>query len=80
MTSALHEINHVGRPMNGQRMPGKAGPWGDVACHVASQPELVIRCCCKQGYHQVLQRDDTDMQRHKFGVGQFRDWSARVVG
>jgi len=44
MISALHEIDHVGRRMNRQRMLSKAGPWGDIACHFASQFELVIRC------------------------------------
>ena len=80
MIGALHEIDHVGSRMNGQWMLGKAGSWGDIACHFASQSKLVIRCCRKQGNHQILQSDDTDTQRHEFGIGQFRDWSARVVG
>ena len=73
MISALHEIDHVGSRMNRQRMLGKAGPWGDIACHFTSQSELVIRGCCKQGNNQILQRDDTDTQRHEFGIGQIRD-------
>ena len=60
MTGALHEIDHVGGRMNCQRMQGKAGPWGDIACHFARQSELVIRCGGKQRNHQILQRDDTD--------------------
>jgi hypothetical protein len=80
MIGALHEIDHVGSRMNGQRMLGKAGSWRDIACHFASQPKLVIRCCRKQRNHQILQSDDTDAHRHQFGIRQFRDWSALVLG
>ena len=73
MNGALGEIDHVSGRVNGQRMLGKAGPWGDIACHFPSQPELFIRCCRKQGNHQILQCDDTDTQRHEFGIGQIRD-------
>src|ERR1035437_9397308 len=80
MISALHEIDHVGGRMNRQRMLGKAGPWGDIACHFASQFELVFGCYRKQRNHQVFQRDDTDTQRHEFGIGSFWDWNSLVVG
>ena len=73
MNSAIHQIVHMGGRMNRQGMLGKAGAWRDIACHFTSQSELVVRRCCKQGDHQVLQRDDTDTQRHEFGIGQFRD-------
>ena len=79
MIGALDEIDHVSGRMNRQRMLGKAGPWGDIACHFTSQSELVIRGCCKQGNHQILQRDDTDTQRHEFGIGQLRDCNSLGV-
>jgi hypothetical protein len=73
MIGALHQIVHVGGRMNRQRMLGKAGPRGDIARHFMSQSELVIRSRCKQGNHQIFQRDDTDAQRYEFGIGQIRD-------
>ena len=69
MIGALQEVDHVGSRMNRQRMLGKAGPRGDIACHFASQFELVFGCDRKQRNHQILQRDDTDAQRHEFGIG-----------
>jgi hypothetical protein len=54
MIGALDEIDHMRGRMNRQRMLGKAGPRGNIACHFTSQPELGIRSCCKQGNHEVL--------------------------
>lgn len=60
MIGALDEIGHASGRVDRQKMLGKAGPWGDAACHFTSQSELFIRCCCKQGTHEVLQGDDTN--------------------
>ena len=79
MIGALDEIDHVSGRMNRESMLGKARPRGDIACHFTNQSELVIRCCCKQGNHQIFQRDDTDTQRHEFGIGQIGDCNSLGV-
>ena len=43
------------------------------------QSELFIRGRCKQGNHQIFQRDDADTQRHEFGIGQIRNCNSPGV-
>ena len=75
MDGAVHEMDHLGGRVNGQRMRGEARPRGNVSRHLARQIELLRRCLRQQRDDQVLQRDHPHLELHQFDIGQRRDGS-----
>ena len=76
MTSSFNQMDDARGGVNGQRMMRKARPWGNVSCHFACDVKLPIRCPRKQSDHQVLQRNNANLQLDKFRI--FQRWGVRL--
>ena len=73
MTGPFDKADHLGCPIDCQRVAREARPRRDVSRHVANKLELTIRRLSQECDQHVLQRDHADLKLYQFGVRQRRN-------
>ena len=72
MNCSIDDIDHVRSRLNSQRVVREARSRRDVGGHFPRELQLPIGAFREQHDHQVLERDNANLQLHEFGVRQRR--------